>query len=87
VVWWIAGGVVVAALIVLVGLAGGLRRDLAELQRVADLAKERTEFAQRRMRPRSQQLLQTLADLDDRVDATQRRLEPLRRPRSASTGR
>jgi len=45
--WWIAGGVVLLALAGLAVVLASLRRRLAELDRVAALARERAGQAQR----------------------------------------
>lgn len=63
--WWIAGGVVVAAVAVLVAVTGALRREVAELRRVADLATERAERSRRRLLPTARRLEAALAALAD----------------------
>lgn len=76
--WWICGGVVLVAVVAVVVLAGVVRRDLAELQRVADLARERTERAQRRLQVRGEQVQRTVLEVNARSAGIRRGLDQLR---------
>lgn len=61
--WWLALALVVAALLLLAVVLGSVRRRVAELQRVAVLAQERTGGTQRRLQERAQRLQADVADL------------------------
>jgi hypothetical protein len=73
-VWWIVGALVVVPLLLLALVVAGLRRRLAELDRVAALAQERAEHAQRGLPASVARLQATLAQLQRRSTAVQARL-------------
>lgn len=74
-VWWIAGAVVLVSLLVLGAVAAGLRRRLAELDRVATLARERAGQAQR-LQHAAGRLAATLAGVQQRAAGLSRRRGP-----------
>lgn len=71
--WWVAGGVVLLALLGLVAVLGALRWRLAELDRVAALARERAAQAQA-LQTSAAGVQPTLAGVQARATAVQHRL-------------
>jgi uncharacterized membrane protein len=80
VVWWVVAGVPVVALLVLLMVAGALGERLRELQRVADLAAERSMHHQHRLRARAALLQPAVIGVRHRRELTERLLVRLRPP-------
>lgn len=71
-VWWIAGAVVLLSLLVLAAVAAGLRRRLAELDRVAARARAGAGQAQE-LQTAAARLQTTMAGVQARMAGLQRR--------------
>lgn len=80
-VWLLVAGLVLAALVLLVALAGSLRRRVAELNRVADLARERALAAQGRIQAKARRLQATAEEVRGDLAALERTRGNLRGPR------
>ena len=79
-VWLLVAGLVLAGLVVLVAVAGSLRRRLAELDRVAALVQERMMAAQRRIQARAERLQATAEQVRGDLAAVEQTRARLRRP-------
>lgn len=77
-VWTIVGAVVLLSVLLVAVPAMGVRRRVAELNRVKALAQERTTARARKLRASAQQVQVTLGGVQHHAEATRRKVEALK---------